>query len=176
MKTKETLSIFDKIEKWGADRNFYGEGGATLQSQFVKLSEEVGGDATKSRSQVDDRMTITLENWAQRWDGELDLVLGEAKAHVDDRLGRVRALRTEDFLRSLTVETDNTEAPRGSSRIVDLLNKINGDFQDTARKALEFYANAPIERLLAWGAGLAVLGFLGHRFFARSRRAFADVL
>lgn len=121
---------------------------SVLISLAGELSEEVGGDATKSRSQVDDRMTITLENWAQRWDGELDLVLGEAKAHVDDRLGRVRALRTEDFLRSLTVETDNTEAPRGSSRIVDLLNKINGDFQDTARKALEFYANAPIERLL----------------------------
>ena len=121
---------------------------SVLISLASELSEEIGGDATKSRSQVDDRMTITLENWAQRWDGELDLVLGEAKAHVDDRLGRVRALRTEDFLRSLTVETDNTEAPRGSSRIVDLLNKINGDFQDTARKALEFYANAPIERLL----------------------------
>ncbi len=121
---------------------------SVLISLASELSEEIGGDATKSRSQVDDRMTITLENWAQRWDGELDLVLGEAKAHVDDRLGRVRALRTEDFLRSLTVETDSTEAPRGSSRIVDLLNKINGDFQDTARKALEFYADAPIERLL----------------------------
>ncbi len=34
----------------------------------------------------------------------------------------------------------------------------------------------PVGRLLAWSAGLAVLGFLGHRFFARSRRAFADVL
>lgn len=121
---------------------------SVLISLASELSEEIGGDATKSRSQVDDRMTITLENWAQRWDGELDLVLGEAKAHVDDRLGRVRALRTEDFLRSLTVETDSTEAPRGSSRIVDLLNKINGDFQATARKALEFYADAPIERLL----------------------------
>ena len=121
---------------------------SVLISLASELSEEIGGDATKSRSQVDDRMTITLEHWAQRWDGELDLVLGEAKAHVDDRLSRVRALRTEDFLRSLTVETDNTEAPRGSSRIVDLLNKINGDFQDTARKALEFYAKTPIERLL----------------------------
>ncbi|HRY42607.1 MAG TPA: ABC transporter permease [Thermoanaerobaculia bacterium] len=34
----------------------------------------------------------------------------------------------------------------------------------------------PLERLLVWGAGLAVLAFFGHRFFARSRRAFADVL
>lgn len=121
---------------------------SVLISLATELSEEVGGDATKSRSQVDDRMTITLENWAQRWDGELDLVLGEAKAHVDDRLGRVRALRTEEFLRSIANETVSTEAPDGSSRIVGLLNKINGDLHDTARKALEFYANTPIERLL----------------------------
>lgn len=37
-------------------------------------------------------------------------------------------------------------------------------------------AAPPAGRILAWAAVLAVLAFLGHRFFERSRKVFADVL
>lgn len=114
-----------------------------------ELSDELGGDEARSRAQIDERLNATLEHWAQRWDGELDLVLGEARARVDDRLGRARAQRTEEFLRSLSVDTEAIAAPRGNSRIVDLLNGINGELQGTARKTLEVYAGTPIEKLLA---------------------------
>lgn len=116
-----------------------------------ELSEEAGGDATRSRQHIDERMTATLEHWAQRWDGELDLVLGEARAQVDDRRGRARAQRTDEFLRSLTLQADTIGAPQANSRIVDLLNNINGELHGTARKTLEHYAGTPIEKLLAKG-------------------------
>lgn len=116
-----------------------------------ELSEEAGGDETRSRQHIDERMTATLEHWAQRWDGDLDLVLGEARAQVDDRLGRARAHRTDEFLRSLTLQADTIGAPQANSRIVDLLNNINGELQGTARKTLEVYAGTPIEKLLTKG-------------------------
>ncbi|HQN10189.1 MAG TPA: ABC transporter permease, partial [Thermoanaerobaculia bacterium] len=50
------------------------------------------------------------------------------------------------------------------------------DLAGLFRAGLLGTAAPPPGRLLAWSAGLAVLAFLGHRFFARSRRAFADVL
>lgn len=124
---------------------------AALLALAGELSEEAGGDDTKSRQHIDERMTVTLERWAQRWDGELDLVLGEAKAQVVDRLGRARAQRTDEFLGSLTLQADAIGAPQANSRIVDLLNNINGQLQGTARKTLELYAGAPIEKLLAKG-------------------------
>lgn len=34
----------------------------------------------------------------------------------------------------------------------------------------------PAGRILVWAAVFAVLAFLGHRFFERSRKVFADVL
>ena len=80
---------------------------ADLQTTLValagELSDELGVDQAESRPQIDQRMTATLDQWAQRWDGELDLVLGEAGMQIDERLARPRAKRTEEFLRSITV-------------------------------------------------------------------------
>ena len=53
--TKDT--VFDKIRRWGKDRNFYGEGGVTVQSQFVKLAEEMGelaGNIARGKECTDD--------------------------------------------------------------------------------------------------------------------------
>ena len=53
----DALNIFEKIEKWGEERNFYGEGGATVQSQFCKLAEEMGelaGNIARGRDVKDD--------------------------------------------------------------------------------------------------------------------------
>lgn len=50
------------------------------------------------------------------------------------------------------------------------------DLAGLFRAGLLGTAAPPVGRLLAWGAVLSVLAFLGRRFFDRSRRAFADVL
>lgn len=42
LKNNNNMTIFDKIRQWGEDRNFYGKGGATIQSRFIKLGEEMG--------------------------------------------------------------------------------------------------------------------------------------
>jgi hypothetical protein len=124
---------------------------ATLLDLAGELGDEIGGDEAESRSHIDERVADALGNWAQRWDGELDLVLGQARATVDDRLGRVRALRTDEFLRSLTPDVEPTGAQRANSHLVELLNNINRELQGSARKTMEVYAGAPIEKLLAKG-------------------------
>ena len=51
------MKTFELIEKWGEERNFYGEGGATVQSQFCKLAEEMGelaGNIARGRDVTDD--------------------------------------------------------------------------------------------------------------------------
>lgn len=56
-KTETMDELIQKIEKWGEERNFYGEGGATVQGQFVKLSEEMGemaGNIARGRDIRDD--------------------------------------------------------------------------------------------------------------------------
>ena len=53
----DALNIFEKIEKWGEERNFYGEGGADLKGQYVKLIEECGelaGNIARGKSIKDD--------------------------------------------------------------------------------------------------------------------------
>lgn len=65
---KET--IFDKIRSWGDKRNFYGEGGATIQSQFVKLGEEFGelaGNIARGKDFSDDigDMIVVLTHLAK---------------------------------------------------------------------------------------------------------------
>ena len=96
-------------------------------------------------------MTVTLDQWAQRWDGELDLVLGEAKVQVDDRLGRPRAKRTEEFLRSITIGPDTIDAPQPNSRVVNLLNDIRGELYSIARQTFELYTGESLNNLLTEG-------------------------
>ena len=56
-------------------------------------------------------MATALERWAQRWDGELDLLLGEGGLEVDRRLDRSRAKRSEEFLRSLSSTQGRSQRP-----------------------------------------------------------------
>ncbi|MCC5953692.1 MAG: 50S ribosome-binding GTPase [Acidimicrobiia bacterium] len=125
---------------------------ADLQTTFVALagalSDELGDDQAESRSQIDSRMTAAIEHWAQRWDGEIDLVLGEANVRIDERLARPRAKRTEAFLRSLTVGQDTVEATATNSRIVNLLNDIKGEVDGIARDTFELWAGEPLDQLL----------------------------
>ena len=63
-------TVFDKIRRWGEDRNFYGEGGATVQSQFVKLAEEMGelaGNIARGKDCTDDigDMVVVLTHIAK---------------------------------------------------------------------------------------------------------------
>lgn len=92
-KTKETLSIFDKIEKWGADRNFYGEGGATLQSQFVKLSEEVGelaGNLARGKDITDDigDAVVVLTHLAKLNGSNIEYCIEHSYNQIKDRKGK----------------------------------------------------------------------------------------
>lgn len=34
--------LIERVEQWGEERNFYGEGGTTREKQFLKLYEELG--------------------------------------------------------------------------------------------------------------------------------------
>ena len=125
---------------------------ADLQTTLVGLAGEMGEelsvDEAESRRQIDERMTVTLDRWSRRWDAELDLVLGEAKLQIDERMGRPRAKRTEEFLRSLTVGTGASGAPPTNSRIVNLLNNTQGDLNSIARRTFELYAGEPLGHLL----------------------------
>ena len=123
----------------------------TLVTVAVALSEELGVDQAESRLQIDKRMTVVLDQWAQRWDGELDLVLGEAKVQVDDRLSRPRAKRTEEFLRALSVQAGPVDAPQSNSRVVNLLNDTRGKIDGLARRTFELYAGESLDHLLKKG-------------------------
>ena len=116
-----------------------------------ELSDELGVDQAESRSQINQRMTVTLDHWAQRWDGELDLVLGEAGMQVDERLARPRAKRTEAFLRSITVGGATVETPEPNSRVISMLNGIKGELHTVARETFELCTGASLEQLLSKG-------------------------
>lgn len=51
------MNLVQKVEQWAADRNFFGEGGADLKSQFLKLGEEFGelaGNIARGKDIKDD--------------------------------------------------------------------------------------------------------------------------
>jgi hypothetical protein len=123
----------------------------TLVTLAVALSEELGIDQAESRLQIDNRMTVGLDQWAERWDGHLNLVLGEAKVQVDDRLSRPRAKRTEEFLRSLSVRPFPVDAPQTNSRVVNLLNNISGELDSIARQTFVLYAGESLDHRLGKG-------------------------
>lgn len=123
----------------------------TLVALSAELSDELGVDQAESRPQIDQRMTVTLDQWAQRWDGELDLVLGEAGMQIDERLARPRAKRTDEFLRSITSGPTTIEDPQPNSRVVNLLNNIRGELHAIARQTFELCTGESLDRLLTEG-------------------------
>lgn len=66
----DAINVFEKIERWGTDRNFYGEGGADVKGQFVKLAEEFGelaGNIARGKDCSDDigDMVVVLTHLAK---------------------------------------------------------------------------------------------------------------
>ncbi len=123
----------------------------TLVALAGELSDELGIDQADAQSQIDQRMTATIDRWAQRWDGELDLVLGEAGTEIDERRARPRAKRTEEFLRSITVGAATIDDPEPNSRVVNLLNDIRGELRTVARQTFELFTRESVDQLLADG-------------------------
>lgn len=90
-----TKTIFDKIEKWGEERNFYGEGGATIESQFVKLAEEMGelaGNIARGRDCSDDvgDMVVVLTHIARLQGTSIEKCIEVAYNDIKDRKGEFR--------------------------------------------------------------------------------------
>lgn len=86
-------TIFNKIRTWGDERNFYGEGGATIQSQFVKLAEEMGelaGNIARGRDFTDDigDMAIVLTHLAKLQGTSIEECINHSYNEIKDRKGK----------------------------------------------------------------------------------------
>ena len=88
-------TVFDKIRRWGKDRNFYGEGGATVQGQFVKLSEELGelaGNIARGKDCTDDigDMVVVLTHIAKLQGKTIEECIEHSYNDIKDRKGQFR--------------------------------------------------------------------------------------
>ena len=88
-------TVFDKIRRWGKDRNFYGEGGATVQSQFVKLAEEMGelaGNIARGKDCTDDLgdMVVVLTHIAKLQGKTIEECIEHSYNDIKDRKGQFR--------------------------------------------------------------------------------------
>lgn len=86
-------NIFNSIRKWGNDRNFYGEGGATIQSQFVKLIEESGelaGNIARGKDLRDDigDIVVVLTHIAKLSGLTIEECISYSFNEIKDRKGR----------------------------------------------------------------------------------------
>lgn len=87
--------LIELIEKWGEERNFYGEGGATVQSQFVKLMEEAGelaGNIARGRDVRDDigDLVVVLTHIARLSGTTITECTKTAYEDIKDRKGEFR--------------------------------------------------------------------------------------
>lgn len=92
-KEEKKETIFDKIRSWGNKRNFYGEGGATIQSQFVKLGEEFGelaGNIARGKDFSDDigDMIVVLTHLAKLKGLNVEDCINVAYEDIKDRKGK----------------------------------------------------------------------------------------
>lgn len=95
MKKNTTDEYFELIQQWGKDRNFYGKGGATVQSQFVKLLEEVGelaGNIARGKDVKDDigDIQVVLTHIAILSGTTMKESLSVAYNDIKDRKGEFR--------------------------------------------------------------------------------------
>lgn len=92
-KNKTMDDLIKKIEEWGEDRNFYGQGGATVQSQFGKLAEELGemaGNLARGKDTKDDigDMVVVLIHIARLSGTSLRECTEVAYNDIKDRKGQ----------------------------------------------------------------------------------------
>ena len=88
-------TVFDKIRRWGEERNFYGEGGATVQSQFIKLGEELGelaGNIARGKDVRDDigDMVVVLTHIAELSGVSIEDCIEHSYNDIKDRKGEFR--------------------------------------------------------------------------------------
>ncbi len=84
--------IIDKVTTWHYDRNLID--GATDESQFVKLTEELGelaGNIARKRPLIDDigDMMVVLINISERNGLSIEHCLAHAYEDIKDRKGRM---------------------------------------------------------------------------------------
>ncbi len=91
------LELFNKVLSWAEDRNFFGEGGATVQSQFVKLVEETGelaGGIARNKSDIIKDsigdVLVVLINIARLCNTSIGECLALAYDEIKDRKGEWR--------------------------------------------------------------------------------------
>lgn len=89
------MEILNKINQWQEDRNFFGEGGATVQSQFCKLIEEAGelaGNIARGRDCKDDigDILVVLNGIARLSGTTLEECAETAYNDIKDRCGEWR--------------------------------------------------------------------------------------
>ena len=109
--TVKPESVFDKIRQWGTDRNFYGEGGATVQSQFVKLAEEMGelaGNIARGKDCTDDigDMAVVLTHIAKLTGTNIEDCIEHSYNEIKDRKGK---FLNGSFIKQADLETNNTK-------------------------------------------------------------------
>lgn len=95
IETEAKETVFDKIRRWGKDRNFYGEGGATVQSQFVKLAEEMGelaGNIARGKDCIDDLgdMVVVLTHIAKLQGKTIEECIEHSYNDIKDRKGQFK--------------------------------------------------------------------------------------
>lgn len=86
------MTIIEKIEKWGEERNFYGEGGADIKGQFVKLAEEMGelaGNIARGKDCSDDigDMVVVLTHLAKLTGTDIVTCINHSYNEIKDRKG-----------------------------------------------------------------------------------------
>lgn len=87
------MDIIKKIENWGEERNFYGQGGADQKGQFVKLLEEVGelaGNIARGKDCTDDigDIAVVLTHIARLSGTDLISCMEHAYNEIKDRKGQ----------------------------------------------------------------------------------------
>ena len=88
-----TDELFGKIRDWGSDRGFFGEGGATVQGQYIKLIEEAGelaGNIARGKDVKDDigDMSVVLTMIAILSKTDMKSCLAQAYFDIQDRKGQ----------------------------------------------------------------------------------------
>ncbi len=85
--------LINKVEQWAEDRNFFGQGGANSQAQFVKLLEEVGelaGHLARGKDTTDDigDIVVVLTILARLQGTDIKTCLEHAYNDIKNRKGQ----------------------------------------------------------------------------------------
>ncbi|MEJ7785465.1 MAG: GTPase [Solirubrobacteraceae bacterium] len=126
---------------------------ADLESRLVnsgtELAEQLTDDETAGAA-IEQRVNRIVDDWASLWEGRADALVGDTETNVVERLHRPASQETLRYVRSLadTASTAQEQADHTNSHVVNLLNRINGDVDEIARKALEANMHASLAEVI----------------------------